>query len=67
VVIPDMSGIVVVLGYQKDLYVDIQELFFDDDILKYVDIFRYFKIVTEIPNLQTLDIDPCTTAYSITI
>jgi hypothetical protein len=52
VVIPDMSGIVVVLGYQKDLYVDIQELFFDDDILKYVDIFRYFKIVTEIPDLQ---------------
>lgn len=43
VVIPDMSGIVVVLGYQKDLYVDIQELFFDDDILKYVNIFQIFQ------------------------
>ena len=56
-VIPDMSGIVrlqgaVVLGYQKDLHVDIQELFFDDDILMYVNIFRYFKIVTAIPDLQ---------------
>lgn len=52
-----MSGIVslqgaVVLGYQKDLYVDIQEPFFNDDILKYVNIFRYFKIVTENPDLQ---------------
>lgn len=52
-----MSGIVrlqgaVVLGYQKDLHVDIQELFFDDDILMYVNIFRYFKIVTAIPDLQ---------------
>ena len=37
----------------KKLYMStFKSFFFNEDILKYVDIFRYFKIVTEIPDLQ---------------